>query len=124
MSIVAYVFGILTALVILLVVIQMLRHQRLRERHAIWWIIAGVLALVIGVFPGSLDWAAGLLGISVPANLIFFVSLAILFLVCLQASSELTRLESQSRALAEKLSLLEVRLRDLEHQRDETPPSE
>ncbi|MGL4340626.1 MAG: DUF2304 domain-containing protein [Rhodoglobus sp.] len=110
----SYIFGIVSATLILVVVIESLRRHRLRERHAIWWIIAGVLALVAGIFPTTLDQAARLIGIEVPINLVFFVSIAILFLVCLQHSSELTQLESKTRTLAERVALMELRIEELE----------
>ena len=130
----SYVFGILAALVTLGVVIEMLRRRKLRERHAIWWLVAGTMALIIGIFPQVLVWAAELVGVSVPANLIFFVSIAILFLVCIQNSSELTELESETRTLAERTALQDIRIRELENvvaslraqsaPRTETPPAQ
>ena len=114
MTVVTYIFGIVSALTILVVVFELLRRGRLRERHAVWWIIAGILALIIGVFPATLEWVAGLLGVQVPTNLVFFVSIAILFLVALQSSSELTRLEAKTRTLAERVALLELRVRERE----------
>lgn len=114
MTIVAYLTSVATALVGLLVVIDMQRKHRLRERHAIWWIIAGSLALLISLFPSVLSWIAGLVGVGVPTNLIFFVSIALLFGVCLQLSSELTQREDQTRRLAERVTLLDLRLRELE----------
>jgi hypothetical protein len=112
MTVASYIFGIVSAVIILVVVIELLRRRRLRERHAIWWFIAGVLALVAGIFPSTLEWAAGLIGIEVPINLVFFVSIAILFLVGLQHSSELTQLESKTRTLAERVALLELNVRE------------
>lgn len=114
MSITAYVFSVAAALVTLIVVIDLLRRRRLRERHAIWWLVAGILALVVSLFPTVLSWAALLIGIEVPINLVFFVSLAVLFLVCIQHSVELTALESKTRALAEQSALQELRIRQLE----------
>ncbi|MGO4691582.1 DUF2304 domain-containing protein [Glaciibacter sp. 2TAF33] len=114
MSAVAYVFGILSSLVTLGVVVEMLRRRRLRERHAVWWLIAGTLALVIGIFPGVLAFAAHLVGVSLPTNLVFFVSIAVLVLVCLQHSAELTDLENETRTLAEMSALQDLRIRSLE----------
>lgn len=114
MSIASYTFGILAALLTLVVVIEMLRRRRLRERHAIWWVIAGLLALLIGIFPSILEWAAELVGVGVPTNLVFFVSIAVLFLVCIQHSAELTILESKTRTLVEMSALQDLRIRDLE----------
>lgn len=111
MTTTSYIFGIVAAALILVVVIEMLRRGRLRERHAIWWFIAGVLALVAGIFPATVIWAANVIGIEAPINLVFFVGIAILVLVCLQNSAELTRLESKTRLLAERLALMELETR-------------
>ena len=114
MSTATYILGIIAALTTLVVVIEMLRRRHLRERHAIWWLIAGILALIIGVFPQVLAWAARAVGIEIPTNLIFFVSLFILFLVSIQHSAELTRLEDKVRVLAEEAAFTDLRLRALE----------
>lgn len=114
MSAATYVLGILSALITLGIVIELLRRRRLRERHAIWWLLSGVLALIVGIFPGLLVWAAGLVGVEAPTNLVFFVSIAILVLVSIQHSSELTRLEEKTRTLAERLASLELDMRNQE----------
>ena len=125
MSVATYILGIVAALFVLVVVIEMLRQRRLRERHAVWWLVAGIIALVIGIFPWMLGWVAELIGVAVPTNLVFFLSAAVLFLVCLQHSSELTNLESESQTLAEEVALLRLRVEALEQlpdrQRDESP---
>ena len=122
MSVASYVFGIVSALLILVVVIEMLRRGRLRERHAVWWVIAGVLALIAGVFPSTLAWASRVVGVEVPTNLLFFVSIGILFFVALQTSAELTRLEAKTRTLAEQVALLELRIRELEAAKGDNTP--
>lgn len=114
MTVTSYIFGILAAVATLAVVVEMLRRRRLRERHAIWWLIAGTAALVIGVFPGALEWAAELVGVDIPTNLVFFVSIAVLVLVCIQHSAELTDLESKARTLAEMSALQDLRIGRLE----------
>lgn len=105
-----YALGIIAALLTFGIVIEMLRRRRLRERHAAWWLIAGLLAIIVSIFPSTLEWVASSLGFEVPVNLVFFVSLFILFLVALQHSSELTELESHNRAIVERLIILELRV--------------
>jgi hypothetical protein len=114
MSPLSHVIGIGAAALTLIVVIEMLRRRRLRERHAIWWLVAGILALIIGIFPSVLEWVSDLVGIELPVNLIFFVSIAVLFFVCIQSSSELTSLEEKTRILAEETALLRIRVGALE----------
>jgi hypothetical protein len=113
-STITYVFGILAALLALVAIIELMRRTTLRERHAVWWLVGGVLTLTIAVFPQLLRWAANLVGIAVPTNLVFFVAIALLFLVSLQYGAELTRIEDKMRALAEQTAFHDDRLRRLE----------
>ena len=114
MSVATYILGIVAALITLGVVEESLRRHHLRERHAIWWLFAGTLALVVGIFPDLLGWAASVVGVTVPTNLVFFVSIAVLFLVSIQHSGELTELESETRTLAESVALQDLRITELE----------
>ena len=68
MTLTTYIFGIAAALLVLLVVIDSLRRRRLRERHAIWWLVAGILALIAAVFPATPEWVAYLIGIVEPCR--------------------------------------------------------
>lgn len=112
----AYFFGVATAVLMLVVIVEMLRRRRLRERHALWWLVLGLLNLVAALFPSLLEATSRLLGIEVPTNLVFFVGIIVLFFVSVQQSSELTKLEERNRRLAEEHSLLENRVSGLERQ--------
>ena len=110
MNPVSYAFAIAAAAIALLAIIEMLRRQRFRERHAFWWLLAAILSLVVSIFPSTLGWAASVVGVEVPSNLAFFISIVILFFVTVQHSSELTTLEEKTRVLAEHVALVEQRL--------------
>ena len=113
-----YIFGIVGSLVMLVIVLEMLRRRKLRERHALWWLFAGVIALIAGIFPNTVMALSEFLGFESPINLIFFSSFFVLFLVALQHSSELTELESHNRLLVERLTLLEAKLEKIEDLND------
>lgn len=119
-----YILGIVAALFTLGVVIEMLRRRRMRERHAVWWLVAGCLALIIGVFPQVLAGVAVAIGVEIPTNLVFFVSILVLFLVSIQHSSELTTLEQRSRTLAEESALQDLRITELERRLADGAPDE
>lgn len=114
MSTATYVLGIVAAVLAILAIVELMRRKTLRERHAVWWLVGGVLALIIAVFPQTLTWAAQLVGIAIPTNLVFFVAIALLFLVSLQYGAELTRVEDKLRHLAEQSAFHDDRLRQLE----------
>lgn len=114
MSIVTYIFGIVVAVAALVAIVELVRRATLRERHAVWWLVGGVLALLVAVFPTVLTWAASILQIAVPTNLVFFVAIGLLFLVSLQYGAELTRTEDRVRTLTEQAAFLEQRVSALE----------
>lgn len=118
-----YAVGIVAASLTLVVVAEMLRRRKLRERHAVWWVLAGLVALVVAVFPGLLTAASQALGVEVPSNLVFFASIAVLFLVCIQHSAELTSVEDKMRNVAEHAALLELRVHELEQALRDSDPS-
>ncbi|MGO2110109.1 MAG: DUF2304 family protein, partial [Pseudoclavibacter sp.] len=52
------IFAILVALAALVLVFVMLQRKSFRERHAIWYLVAAIGAVIVSVFPGLLEWAA------------------------------------------------------------------
>lgn len=114
MSTATYLLGIAAAVLAILAIVELLRRTTLRERHAVWWLVGGTIALIVAVFPQTLSWAARLVGIAVPTNLAFFIAIALLFLVSLQYGAELTRIEDKMRTLAEHEAFTDERLRRLE----------
>lgn len=104
------ILGIVGSVVILLSLFEMLRRHRLREKYALIWGIVALGALTIAAFPGLLSWATTVLGLQVPANLLFFVASLVIMMLTLQHSSELGRLEERTRTLAEDVALLQVEL--------------
>ncbi len=83
MNPVAYAFGIVAALLAVAAIVELMRRSTLRERHAVWWLVGGILALVVAVFPTTLTWAAHLLGIAVPTNLVFFIAIGLVATIIL-----------------------------------------
>lgn len=105
----ALTFGVLTAIWMIL----LLRSRHLREKYAVIWILIAVLVVVVGIWPSILAWLSRLLGVQTPLNLAFFVAALILLLLSVQASVELSKLESQNRRLAEEVAVLRTDLDEL-----------
>ena len=108
--------SLILAIVMVAVVLVMLRNGRLREKYAILWLVIGGLTIVLGLFPRLLNWAAAVVGIVVPANLLFSLSILLLVGVSLHVSRELTILEDETRILAEEVALLRAGVEQLQGQ--------
>lgn len=109
----ATILAIITSVVTLVFIIDLLRRGVLKEKYAALWLIVAGTALILSVFPGLLRGITDLLGVEIPANLLFFVTIVVLVLVAVQLSYELSRHEAQIRRLAEEIALQQDELKSL-----------
>lgn len=109
-----YLVALVGSLLVLAGIVEMLRRRQLSEKYAALWLVVGVLILVLAVFPGLLVSLSNALGVALPTNLLFFVGIVFLTSVVLHLSWELSRLEDETRKLAEDLAILRL---DVEEQK-------
>ncbi|SHK46610.1 hypothetical protein SAMN05443637_106268 [Pseudonocardia thermophila] len=108
------IISVIVAVAALVLVFELLRRRRLREKYAVIWVLISLATVVLAAFPTLLRDAAHLVGIQTPSNLLFFGSVLVLFAVSLQLSREVGLLEEQSRRLAEEVGALHLRVEELE----------
>ena len=114
--------AIILGLLLMVLIFELLRRRRLREKYAALWLVVGSVVLLLAVFPSILFWVSDRLGFGVPSNLVFFAGGVVLLFVAIQLSLEVGRLEDESQRLAEEVALL--RARDANYpQPPEAPPS-
>lgn len=104
------ILGVVGSLTTLVMLFELLRRKHLREKYAILWIIVAIFTLVVAVFPVTLFWLSDVIGVAVPANLLFFLASMLLLGISVHHSYELGRLEDRSRTLAEELALLRLQI--------------
>ena len=100
-------FLILSVLVCAFVIVQV-RHQRMKERYAALWLIIGTTIIVLGVFPNLLNGVAHFVGVALPVNLLFLLSILLLMGVSIHLTLELSRLSEKTRILAEEVAILKA----------------
>lgn len=117
------VLGLVGSIALLTFLFEMLRRRRLREKYAVLWCAVAIASLIVALVPGTLSWSARVVGVEVPANLLFFVASMVLLLTSIQHSYELGRLEERTRTLAEELALLRLELDRRAGSDDGAPPT-
>lgn len=103
-----------TAVILLAVIIELLRRRQLREKYAVLWIAVGLSVAVLGFFPDGLDALARFVGVASGASLVLFLGVVFLLLVCIHLSWEASRLEEETRTLAEEVALIRAQLAERE----------
>ncbi|MGN6132734.1 MAG: DUF2304 domain-containing protein [Nocardioidaceae bacterium] len=107
-----FALGLIGSTVTLALLFEMMRRRRLREKYAIFWAFIALCTLIFAIFPSVLACLSQLVGVAVPANLLFFLASMTLLVVSIQHSSELGRLEERTRTLAEETALLRMQLQE------------
>lgn len=98
-----------TGLVLLAAILELLRRRQLREKYALLWLTVGLAVGPLAFFPRLLDQVARALGVVSGVSLVLFLGVVFLLLVCVHLSWEVSRLEEETRTLAEQVALLRMR---------------
>ncbi|GAA1840675.1 DUF2304 domain-containing protein [Agromyces salentinus] len=111
--------GIALALVLVSIVVYMLLTRKLREKYAFFWIVIGLVVLVLGIFPQLLEGLTLALGVQVPSNLLFSLAIVLLLGVSLHLSWEISQAEDEIRRVAEEAALLNTEVERLSARLDQ-----
>ena len=117
------IISTLGAVALLLIVLELVRRRRLLERYALVWLAVGVALVVLGAWRGLLKTISDVLGVAAPPNALFAIGLGFLIVLVLNFSVAVSRLTDQSKVLAQRLALLEERLRRQERLADDAAAS-
>jgi len=104
-------------------IVILVRRRYLKAKYSLLWLSLGAVMVVIAAVPGLLDWTAERLGIWYQPTLLILLGLALLLLIVVHFSYELTRSENRTRELAEQLALLRLRVTELQHSIDDAADS-
>lgn len=105
----------LASVALLVVVFELIRSRRLRERYALLWLLTGAVLVVLSAWRGGLNTIAGWVGVrGYPPAVLFAVAILFVILVLLHYSTVISRLTDQNVVLAQRLALLEAKLRERE----------
>jgi hypothetical protein len=104
---------IISAVVLLLYVLEQVRRRRLREEYSWLWLLTATGYLLVAVWPSLSIWMVQVLDSSEPHAAFAFVGLFFLILISIQYSTELSRLKTQSKDLAQQLAILDSELQGL-----------
>jgi|SRR3954447_15677748 hypothetical protein len=102
------------SVMLLITVIELVRRRRLLERYALLWLFSSIVLVALAAWRGALERIADTLGIAYPPNALFIVAFGFVLWMLLHFSVAVSRLSDQSKILAQRLALLEERMRRAE----------
>ena len=104
---------------LLLAVLELVRRRRMLERYALLWLFSAVILLVLAVWKGALVLIADAIGVLYPPTALFVVAFGFILVLLLHFSLAVSRLTDQTKVLAQRLAMVEARLRQHNKMLDE-----
>jgi len=103
--------GAIASFTLVLVILELVRSRRLRERYALLWLLTGLVLLALSAWRGGLNTIAGWLGVQTyPPAVLFAVALLFVLAVLLHYSTVISKVTDQNVILAQRVALLELEL--------------
>ena len=90
----------------LIIIVELIRRGRLKERYALLWLFAGTILLIFSLSRALLEYVASLVGIYYPPSLLFLLAFLFLLLITLHFSSVISELSEKNKQLAQEVALL------------------
>jgi hypothetical protein len=118
------IVAIVSAGVLLVILLELVRRRRLLERYALLWLLSAAVLLGLSVWRGLLETVADAIGVAYPPNALFLIAFGFVLVLLLHFSLAVSRLSDQTKVLAQRLALLEEVVRGQRQADTGTPAAE
>lgn len=100
-------------LLLMAYVIRLVVKKRLRLKYSLLWLALSLVALLCAIFPEPLFALAHLLGFVVPSNLVFFLAIFFLLVLCLSLTVIVSWQARDIRQLIQEIAVINNQLENL-----------
>ena len=92
--------------VVLGVIISMVKKRQLELKYVLTWLGCDVVLIIFTCFPRLMNWFSKLLGVHSPMNMISFLGILVLILICFSLTIALSRVTEKVRRIAQIIAML------------------
>jgi len=114
----AKTFAIFIAGIIFLVVIELVRRQKMTFKYSLSWLSACLLVLFFAINDGLLDKLSTLSGFQLPSNFIFFLLLTFFVFLSLLLTIYVNEQNNRCETLAQAVGILEHKVNQIMKDKD------
>ncbi|HHW30288.1 MAG TPA: DUF2304 domain-containing protein [Clostridiaceae bacterium] len=102
-----YSLSIFFSIAFLIIVVELVRKNKLQERYSLLWIFMSIIVLVLSISPVFIEILAKWLDIKNPPSLLFLFGLIYLLIYNLHITTVISKQSEKITRLAQHLALLE-----------------
>lgn len=100
------IFAVLTAIIVFLLIVELVRRRRLREEYSWLWLLTGAAMIVLVTWYRLLLYITWVIGAVTPVTTLFLFSWLFLLVIVIHYSVILSKLTIQIKNIAQELALL------------------
>jgi hypothetical protein len=105
--------AVILSLLVLLLVIDLVRREKLTFKYALAWLLLAVLGVAFSIFPEPLFVLSRVCGFELPSNFIFFALLGAFVFLSLLLTVFLCQQNKRNDRMAQAIGLLELEIERL-----------
>jgi hypothetical protein len=106
------IMAILGSGTVLVLVVELVRRGKLKERYSLLWLFAGLVLLVLSLSRTLLEFVSRQFGIFYPPSFLFLLAFLFLLLITLHFSVVISGLSEKNKKLAQEIALLRLMLEE------------
>ncbi|WFA16425.1 DUF2304 domain-containing protein [Paenibacillus mucilaginosus] len=102
-----YTLSIIFSILFLLVILDMVRRQKLKEQYSLLWILFGIVLFIISINVKLVEVVAAMLGVLYAPALIFLFGLLFCFVFILHLTMVISKLTDRVLRLSQAVAIME-----------------
>lgn len=105
------IFSLIAGLIIFISILELVRRRKLKEEYSWLWLLAGSIIALLVIRYELLGFISRLIGAKAETTTLFISSILFLIIINIYYSIKISTLTDQIKNLAQKLSILEAKLK-------------
>lgn len=110
---------IVGALFCFFALINLIRKYKLELRYSLLWMIVMLLILFLAVDPHLVGWVSQAMGVELPVNALFFLTIFGLILIVFSLTVTVSKLTTKIKELSQQLGIMQHNLNELKKDQDQ-----
>jgi hypothetical protein len=109
---------IVGALFCFFALINLIRRYKLELRYSLLWMMVMLLILILAVNPHLVGWISRAMGVELPVNAVFFLTIFGLIVIVFFLTVTVSKLTTKIKELSQQLGIMQYDLNELKQQKE------
>lgn len=104
---------IVVSIFAILFIVELVRRKKMKEKHSLFWLSAGMLSLGVGIFFNTYGDIIRTFGVTEPGIFTLFLGFSFLFIVTLYQAVQISKQSEDVKALIQRVGILQSELLEI-----------